>query len=179
MSVWESLAQVNLWQAAYAVGLVALFGLRGTSLVAWVLLADFIVILAIMGAMDFGWLIREDGNDQVTTSVLVVWCVTAAIFATQPGLGWVLAVLSAFGIPVFAATLFWGVQVSTTSAIANTVALVQLAVAGFGSSGDDSGDGRRVPSGQVSMEVSGRPGGMVTGGVAQGAALLSANRGDR
>ena len=178
MTLWASAMLISPWQMAYAIGLVVLFGRRGPTLIAWVLLADFLIILGIMAAMDFGLLVREQGNDQVTASVLVVWCVTAAIMVTQPGLGRVLAVLSVLGITAFSATLFWGVQVSTTSAIVNTVALFQLAVACFGSSGDDSGDGRRVSSGQVCVEIPSRVEGVVFGGVAQGASLLSADCGE-
>jgi hypothetical protein len=169
---------ISPWQAIYAFGLVLLFGLRGPSLVAWVLLADFVAIMAIMGAMDLGLLTRAPGHDQPTGAVLVVWCLTAAIFVTQPGVAKVLACISALGIAAFAATLLFGVQASTTSAIVNALAFVQLAVAGFGT-GDGGGSYRGRADQPLSVAVSAGSVGMGAGGYARGADLLSQDRGAR
>ena len=175
MTLAESLMLISIPQAVYGLGLVLLFGLRGPSLVAWVLLADFVAVLAIMGAMDFGLLVREPGHDEVTASVMVVWCVTAAILAPRPGLGRVLAMFNAAGVMVMIFGLFWGVQISTTSAIVNAIALIQLAVAGIGSSGADGG-GRRISFGEIPVAVSQGRDVMASGGMAKGASVLSQDR---
>lgn len=173
MTVWQSLALISPWQAAYALGLAVLFYTRGPSLIAWVLLADFIAILAVMGAMDFGLLVRAPGNDQATGAVLVVWCITAAVLVSQPGLARVLAGFSFVGISIFAATLYFGVQTGTTSAIVNALALVQLAVAGIGLGGDDGGNRGRYSDRGNPVSVSGGDYGMVGSSAAQGAGGLA------
>lgn len=178
MTLWQSLASVTPWQAAYAVGLIVLFWTRGASFIAWVLLADFIVLTGIAGAMDFGWLIREQGNDQVLGAMMVVWCVTAVVLAVHPKGSMLLAAFSAAGVVMMLTSLRFGVQISTTSAIVNTLALVQLAVAGIGTGGVDGG-GRRSASGVISVAQPQGYFGAGAGVMASRQNLLSQDRGGR
>jgi hypothetical protein len=159
-------------QWAYAIGLAGLFWARGPSLVAWVLLADFIALLAIAGAMDFA-LIEEAG---ARWSMLVVWVATAAVMAVLPGAGKVIAVICAVSIMAFVALFFLGVQTGTTSAILNVASFIILGVAWLGIGGD-SGAGRRFHPVPLPVEVSGGNLGMGEGGVARGARMLSQDRG--
>lgn len=177
-ALWDSIAQITLWQVAYAIGLLVMFGLRGPSFIAWVLLADFVALLAILGAMDFGWLIRESGNDQVLGAQMVVWCVTAAVLAVHPKGSMLLAVFSVSGVATMVFALRFGVQMSATSAIVNTLAMVQLAVAVIGTGGMDGGH-RRDAAGDISLAPPGGYTGGSAGGMASGANLLSQDRGGR
>lgn len=161
-------------QWAYALGLAGLFAWRGPSLVAWVLLADFLALLAIAGAMDFGLLDRTGAN----WSMLVVWVATAAAFAMQPGTGRVLAALSVAAITIFIACLYFRVQFATTSAIVNASAFIMLAVAGYGMGGD-SGGSRRYSDRPLSVGLSAGNSGLGAGGMARGADLLSSDSGGR
>lgn len=180
MTIWQSIALISPWQAAYALGLAGLFWWRGPSPIAWILLADFVAILATMAAMDFGWLTREPGNDSVTRTVLVIWCLSVALLALQSGPGWIMAAIGAVAIPLFAATLVFGVQVATTSAIVNALSFTMLAVAFYGLGGHD-GDGGRNRHGladrPLSLGHSAQGAAMAFGGVAQSAAHLSPDRG--
>jgi hypothetical protein len=144
VTIWQSLGMINAAQLAYAAGLVVMFAMHGRSFIAFVLLADFIAVTLAMGAMDMGWLVRTPERDTVTATVLVIYCLTFAALVLSPGLGQVLAVFSAISIPIFAATLFFGVPVAATSAIVNACSLVQIAVAIIGM-GDDNGNGHRRP----------------------------------
>jgi hypothetical protein len=168
LTAWQSFQMISLAQWAYAIGLAGLFWACGPSLVAWVLLADFIALLAIAGAMDFA-LIEEGG---ARWSMLVVWVATAAVMAMLPGAGRVIAAICAVAIMAFVALLFLGVQIGTTSAILNLASFIIIGVAGFGIGGD-SGAGRRFHPVPLPLEVSGGNLGVGEGGVAHGARMLS------
>ena len=172
MTIWQSLALISAWQAAYAVGLVALFWVRGSSLIAGILLADFIALLAIAAAMDFAILDKADAR----WFMLVVWIGTAAFLITQPGAGRVMGAISAITAMIFLICLRFDVQIATTSAIVNAIALIQLAVAGIGSGGDDHGNRGRHSDVGHSLSISVRSSGLGAGGMAQTAALLSQDR---
>lgn len=168
MTVWQSFALISPAQWAYAFGLAVLFWLRGPSLVAWVLLADFVAILAVAGAMDFRLIEKSDAR----LFMLVIWAATAAIMVTQPGVGRVIAAISAIMLAIFAACLAFGVQMSATSAIVNAGAFIILAVATYGlGSGGDTGGGRADRPLPVGLQ--GGNLGIREGGGAIGAALLS------
>lgn len=170
MTIWQSMALISPAQAAYALGLAVLFYWRGPSITAWVLLADFIAILAIAGAMDMEWLDRK----QATLSMLVVWVVSTAILATMPLK--ILAALGAVAVGAFIAAIRFDVQTSTTSAIVNAVAFIMLAVALYGLGGDSGGGGRLAVDRPLSVGLPPRDIGMGQAGVAQRADLLSPDR---
>ena len=157
MTLWQSLQLISPAQWLYAAGLVTLFSWRGPSFTAWVLLADFIALLLIAAAMDFGLLVREPGNDQATAAMVVVWVASAAILVTQPGLPRALGAIGAVSILIFAALVYFGVNIATTSAIVNLMGFLQIAVAGIaGGSGNDSGGSGRSNHVPVSVVVQGR-----------------------
>lgn len=171
MTIWQSLALVSPAQWAYAAGLAALFAWRGPSFIAWVLLADFVVILAIAAAMDFG--IASERAARI--SMLIVWIASAAILVTQPGAARVIAAISAGTVLIFSACLLFNVQFGTTSAIVNALAFIMLAVAAHGTG--DIGGGRRGHSDMpLPVGVSVGNHGMAAGGLARRADVLSQDR---
>lgn len=170
MTIWQSMAMISPAQAFYGLGLIILFWLRGPSPTAWVLLADFIALLAIAGAMDMEWL----DPSQSKLSMLVVWVVSTAILATMPLK--ILAALGAVAVAAFIATIRFDVQMGTTSAIVNAVAFIMLAVALYGLGGDSGGRGRLAVDRPLSVGLPPRDMGMGQAGVAQRAGLLSPDR---
>ena len=173
MTVWQSLALVSPAQWAYAVGLAMLFWWRGPSPVAWVLLADFIALLAIAAAMDFQLIDRNGAH----WSMLVVWVASVAVLATIPGAGRVIAAIGMGVIAFFLIALRFQFQFPATSAIVNAGAFIMLAVAFYGM-GTSGGNGRGNADRPVSLGLSVGNHGLAAGGMAQGAAHLSADRGE-
>lgn len=172
MTVWQSIQLISPAQWAYAIGLAALFWLRGPSLVAWVLLADFLALLAIAAAMDFGAL----GAAEARWSMLVVWVATAAVMAVSPGVAKVMASVCVLAIAAFLACLLFGVQFGTTSAILNAAAFIILGVALIGMGG--AGGGSRGHSDRpLPVAIQAGNDGLASGGLARRADLLSPDRG--
>lgn len=143
MTLLQSIGMIDVGQTAYAVILTALFAWRGPNFVLWVLLADFFALLAVLGAMDIGILVRDEVTDTATPALMIVWLASAVAFILRPGqLTIAMASLSAAAILVFIVTVGFDVQISTTAAIVNVIAFIQLAVAGFGSGNNGGGNSR-------------------------------------
>jgi hypothetical protein len=178
LSIWQSIAMVSPWQVLYAIGLVILFWWRGVSAAAVVLLIDFAALLAILAAMDFGWLDR----DAATSAMMVIWCGSTVSLAILPGAAKIMAILGLFGVAAFIATIAFGVQIGTTSAIVNMIGFVMLAVAIYGlgnGSGFGGGGDRGVSGDPVFMAPKAGNQIMGAGGLATRADLLSQDRGGR
>ncbi len=173
MTVWQSLALVSPAQWAYAVGLALLFWWRGPSPVAWVLLADFAALLAIAAVMDFQLIDRNGAH----WSMLVVWVASVAVLATIPGAGRVIAAIGVVWVTFFLIALRFQFQFPATSAIVNAGAFIMLAVALYGL-GSTGGSGRGHSDRPLPVGLSVGNHGLAAGGMAQGAAHLSADRGE-
>ena len=156
-------------QIAYAVALVALFAWRGPSFTAWVLLGNMGAALAGCYAMDLGVIGRTD----TTLAMMLIDFVSASLLLTQPGMPRVIAAGYAVTIPLYALNVVFGVSESTTFALVIGLGFVQLVVAGIGAGGDDRGNRSRRDDVAGPVSVSGRNYGMVSGGFAQVAGLLS------
>jgi hypothetical protein len=144
MTFLQSIGMISPTQLAYAAGLVVLFAMHGRGFISYLLLAHFVALLLIAGAMDMGWLVREPWNDHATAWMLVVYCLSFVALVVTPGFSQVLAVFSFLAIPFFALTLCWALPINSTSAIVNVLSLLQLGVAIIGLGDDSGGDrGRR------------------------------------
>lgn len=180
MTLLQAFGMISLGQMAYAVCLAALFSWRGPSFILWVMLADFVALLVIAGAMDLGLLVRNGDADTATPAMMIVWVVSAAVLAFRPDtLAHVLAGLSALAIPVFGLTIVFGVQISTTAAIVNAIAFIQLVAVGvgLGNHGGGAGRGLRDISAHMAASFQGDYVGEIAGqgGVALDRHLLSAD----
>jgi hypothetical protein len=144
------------------------------------MLADFVALMAIAGAMDLGLLVRNGDTDTATPAMMIVWVVSAAVLAFRSDtLSHILAGLSALAIPAFGLTIVFGVQISTTAAIVNAIAFIQLVVVGFGLGNHGGGYGRGLRDmpghlaasfqGDYVVEIAGQ------GGMAMDRHLLSAD----
>ena len=156
-------------QIAYAVALAALFVWRGPSFTAWVLLGNMGAALVGCYAMDLGLIGRTD----TTLAMMLIDFVSASLLLTQSGLPRVIAAGYAVTIPLYALNVVFGVSEGTTFALVIGLGFVQLVVAGIGSDSDDRGNHSRNADMEISLSAPGRNSGMVSGGFAQVAGLLS------
>lgn len=175
MTLWQSIGLISPAQWAYAAALAGLFAWRGPSPILWVLVADYVAMLAIFAAMDFGLLAREPGNDEVSWAFLVLWVATVAYLATIPGAGRVMALVGFLTIAFFLAALRFQFQFLATSAIVNAGAFIMLAVAAYGM-GNGGGAGRGHSDRPLPLGLSAGDHQLGAGGLAHGAGLLSQDR---
>ncbi len=136
---------VSPGQWLYLIALALLFWWRGPSFAAWVLLANAVVTLAVLGAMDWGLM----GRTEKTLFLMLVDFVSGAVLLTSPGLPRVLSIGYAITVPLYSANIIFGVSEGTTFAVVIGIGLLQIVVAGIGH--DDNGrGGLRRPSGVAS-----------------------------
>ena len=149
---------MNLAQWAYMIGLAALFVWRGPSFAAWVLLGNAIATLSVCLAMDLDVLGRQDA----TLFMMLIDLASGVALMTDPGLSRLLALGYAVTVPIYSASVVFGVAETTTFAVVVGVGMLQLVVAGFGQGGDDNGSRRRlcadlylvaVPSGNPARRI--------------------------
>ena len=142
---------MNTFQIIYVICLAAVFALRGSSPVAWVLLANLAATLAACLAMDLGWLSR----DEATLTMCVIDLASGVVLLSSPGLGRIVALGYAITVPIYSANLIFGVQIGATYALVNVAAIAQVMVALIGQNSDDGGNLRRSADGADPLFLSG------------------------
>ncbi len=143
-------------QWAYLIALALLFWWRGPSFAAWVLLANAVATLAVLGAMDWGLL----GHTEKTLFLMLIDFASGAVLLTSPGLPRVLAVGYGIIILVYPANIIFGVSEGTTFAIVIGIGILQIVVAGIGYGGDGGGGLRRYSDGPHLVALPGRNSGL-------------------
>ena len=121
----------------YAAIIALLWLLKAERHVMTWLTINLFAMLGVAGAMDLGYVDRENA----TVLMMLVDLGTGAALAFGPGLSKLVAVGYAITVPLYSLELIFGVSVNTTVAIVLAVAFAQLGVVGFGTFG--GGGGRR------------------------------------